>query len=118
MLINLAAESVGRYPDLLPDRIGYGAGRKALKQVPNILRLVLGKSHLANEISTDSVSVIETNLDDVSGEIIGNLIDRLAEYSVKDVTIGTGTFEEKQARLHCQSYMRSYSAKFGVRPHI
>ena len=90
MLINLAAESVGRYPDLLPDRIGYGAGRKALKQVPNILRLVLGKSHLANEISTDSVSVIETNLDDVSGEIIGNLIDRLAEYSVKDVTIVQG----------------------------
>jgi uncharacterized protein (TIGR00299 family) protein len=90
MLTNLAAGSVGRYPDIIPDRIGYGAGKKALKQVPNILRLLLGKSHLANEIGTDSVSVIETNIDDVSGEIIGNLIDRLAEYSIKDVTIVQG----------------------------
>jgi hypothetical protein len=90
MLVNLATESVSHYPDHLPYRIGYGTGRKPLKHVPNILRLVLGKSHFAYETSTDSVNVIETNLDDVSGEIIGNLIDRLAESNVKDVTVVPG----------------------------
>lgn len=90
MLVNLAAESVGYYPDLLPEIVGYGCGSKALKQVPNILRLVLGKSHLAYQASPDSVSVLETNLDDVSGEIIGHLINSLAESNVKDVTILQG----------------------------
>src|SRR5262249_2232660 len=85
MLVNLAYESVGHYPDLLSDRIGYGAGRKVFKQVPNILRLVLGKSQLAYEATPDSVSVVETNLDDVSGEIIGHLINCLTKKGVKDV---------------------------------
>ena len=90
MLVNLATESVSRYPDLIPERIGYGAGMKVLKQVPNILRLVLGKSHLANEASADSVNVVETNLDDVSGEIVGNLVNRLEDLNVKDVTVIPG----------------------------
>jgi uncharacterized protein (TIGR00299 family) protein len=90
MLVNLAAESVGYYPDLIPDTIGYGAGRKELKGVPNILRLVLGKSHFAYQASPDSVTILETNLDDVSGELIGHLIDSLTECDVKDVTILQG----------------------------
>jgi len=90
MLVNLAANSVGYYPDILPDTIGYGAGRKSLKRVPNILRLVLGKSHAAYQASPDSVTILETNLDDISGELVGHLIDSLAERDVKDVTILQG----------------------------
>ena len=85
MLVNLTSESVNYYPSFSPERIGYGAGHKKLKQTPNLLRLVIGTSSLFLKTNTDIVYVIETNVDDISGEIIGNLIMLLTEAGAKDV---------------------------------
>lgn len=86
MLVNLTSESTNFYPDFSPKRLGHGLGQRKFKGIPNMLRVVTGQTYLINDVSTDSVYVIETNVDDMSGEIIGNLIERLVEAKVKDVT--------------------------------
>jgi len=85
MLVNLTSESINYYPSFSPEKIGYGAGHKKLKNVPNILRLVIGKSSLISQASADIIHLLETNVDDVSGEVIGNLIDVVMEAGALDV---------------------------------
>jgi uncharacterized protein (TIGR00299 family) protein len=70
-------------PVLTVERIGHGAGTKDFPTQPNVLRLLVGMA--ANPAGTDSVLVLETNLDDVSGEVIGYTIERLFEAGALDV---------------------------------
>ncbi len=65
------------------ERIGYGAGQRDLPEQPNVLRLIVGQS--SDEAAADQVWVLETNLDDISGELIGYCITRLWEAGALDV---------------------------------
>ena len=58
-------------PSLTVERIGYGAGTKDFPTQPNVLRLLVGTGGVANPAEADTVWVLETNLDDVTGEVIG-----------------------------------------------
>lgn len=62
--------------------VAYGAGKMEL-EFPNVLRIVRGSS----PIPTDKISILETNLDDVTGEVLGHTVDRLMEEGALDVTI-------------------------------
>jgi uncharacterized protein (TIGR00299 family) protein len=86
MLVNLTSETINYYPSFTPEKIGYGAGQKKFKDIANISRLIIGKSSLLIKANTDTTYIIETNIDDISGEIIGNLIELLTEAGAKDVT--------------------------------
>jgi uncharacterized protein (TIGR00299 family) protein len=85
ILVNLASESINHYPTFTPLKIGYGVGQKIFDHLPNILRFIIGGSSLASEAYSDTSCLIETTLDDISGEIIGNLIEQLSAGAVKDV---------------------------------
>lgn len=87
MLVNLASEHISQYPPITPEKIGNGRGQKEGKNVANILRLVIGNSNLKLDYTSESVYELETNVDDVTGEIIGNLIDVLYANNAKDVTV-------------------------------
>jgi len=76
--------SVASLPPLRITETGYGAGSRDLS-VPNVLRASLGEP--AMELATDMVGVLETNVDNVTGEILGNLIEVLMAEGAKDVTI-------------------------------
>ena len=77
------ADSFGPLPAMRIERIGYGAGGKDLTQQPNLLRLILGESETPPQ--SDQVEVLETNLDDVPGEIIGHCMTKLFEAGALDV---------------------------------
>jgi pyridinium-3,5-bisthiocarboxylic acid mononucleotide nickel chelatase len=85
MLVNLTSETISHYPSFSAEKVGYGAGHKKFKEVPNVLRLVIGKSSLISEFGMDFVHLLETNVDDISGEVIGNLIDVLMKAGALDV---------------------------------
>jgi hypothetical protein len=86
ILVNLT-EEVGRfYPEMTPLKVGYGAGNKDFEEMPNVLRVTLGKP-LDNWLLKDEIAVLETNLDDVTGEIVGNSVDKLLREGAKDVSI-------------------------------
>ena len=89
LLVNLATESVYHYPNLIPTMVGYGAGQKTFDH-PNILRIVIGEAPLLKSLQTEAVCLVETVVDDISGEIIGNMIERLSSGMVKDIIVIPG----------------------------
>ncbi len=64
-------------------RIGCGAGQRELDEQPNLLRLFLGET--LQQESEEQVWIVETNLDDISGELIGYATTRLWEAGALDV---------------------------------
>ena len=67
--------------------IGYGAGSADLKEKPNVLRLLIGENSVAEtgEHWDAPVTVIETNLDDMSPQIYGYFVERALEAGALDV---------------------------------
>ena len=89
-IIATLAESFEEMPDMIIDKIGYGAGKRELKSQPNILRIILG-AQITNsekgigEYQTDQIVVIETCIDDMNPEVFGFLMERLFEKGALDV---------------------------------
>lgn len=74
-------------PAMTIERIGHGAGSKDFREQPNLLRIFLGSAQDAPPagLDADSIWVLETNLDDVPGEIVGYCFDRLLAAGALDV---------------------------------
>jgi hypothetical protein len=72
-------------PTLTVERIGHGAGTKDFLTQPNVLRLLVGTAAGVNPAEADTVWVMETNLDDVPGEVIGYTVERLFAAGALDV---------------------------------
>ncbi len=70
-----------RYPEIEVRKIGYGMGKKKM-DVPNLLRIVIGE-----EIDSDGVYVIETNIDDMNPEMYPHLISELIDAGALDAFI-------------------------------
>jgi uncharacterized protein (TIGR00299 family) protein len=64
----------GATPEMIVDRIGYGAGRRDLRQMPNAVRITIGEA--AGESAGDTVTVLETALDDLTPQILGYVIEQ------------------------------------------
>ena len=92
LLVNLADRCSEFYPTMKIKSIGYGAGNKNFEGFSNVLKIVRGES--IDEFQSDTVQILETNLDDVSGETIGHMIDKLIANGAKDVTV-TGAITKK-----------------------
>jgi hypothetical protein len=83
------AESFGPMRGLIAEKIGFGLGARDNKTRPNVLRAVLGAAEAAstgaNDWQTDMVAVLETNLDDINAEILGNFVERALTAGALDV---------------------------------
>jgi uncharacterized protein (TIGR00299 family) protein len=89
-------ESFGAMENLVAEKIGFGLGARDNKTRPNVLRAVLGtqskvqgsKSKIVPsglDWETDRVAVLETNLDDCAGEILGHFIETALAAGALDV---------------------------------
>jgi uncharacterized protein (TIGR00299 family) protein len=91
-------ERFGAMENLIADKIGFGLGTRDNKTRPNVLRAVLGKGikktsniqHRTSNIQshdweTDRVAVLETNLDDCTGEILGHFVETALAAGALDV---------------------------------
>jgi len=65
--------------------IGYGAGTKEFEAIPNLLRVMIGK--IDREYETDTVIVVEANIDDMNPEIYPYVIERLMEAGAYDAFV-------------------------------
>lgn len=90
MLVNLGSEHISQYPPIIPEKVGNGGGQKEGDSVANVLRVVIGNSNSKLDYPLESIYELETNVDDVTGEAIGNMIDVLYENNAKDVTVLQG----------------------------
>lgn len=105
--VNLVGKYSNSNPSYVPERIGYGAGSKEIEEVSNTLRLTIGQ-RLGSQHSHDDVVILETNVDDVSGEIIGHTVERLMSSGARDVTV-TPVLMKKSRPGHVISVIASSS---------
>jgi uncharacterized protein (TIGR00299 family) protein len=61
--------------ELVVDTIGYGAGMKEFREMPNLLRILIGS--LASQGEQDMVTVIETTIDDMNPQLYPYVLDQL-----------------------------------------
>lgn len=87
LLVNLVNKCSEFYPPMKIKSIGYGAGSKDFDGFANVLKIVSGES--THQYHQDTVQIIETNIDDVSGEVIGQMIEKLITKGAKDVTVSS-----------------------------
>lgn len=84
-ILTTVAESFGQLPEMKIDTIGCGAGTLDCEQFPNVVRLLLGEITDSSASTADSVCLLETNIDDISGEIIASAMDKLLAAGALDV---------------------------------
>lgn len=82
-IVKTLADSFGPLPPMNIEQIGYGAGTMTFPDRANILRLFVGQAAASGELET--ICLLETNLDDVSGEVIGHTRQKLTEAGALDV---------------------------------
>ncbi|MCL2723629.1 MAG: nickel pincer cofactor biosynthesis protein LarC [Polyangiaceae bacterium] len=76
-IVGAHAESTTRWPTFSPERTGWGAGTATLADRPNLLRAVLGTPVAHASGPSASHVVVEANIDDATGELLGHCIDAL-----------------------------------------
>lgn len=81
----------GICPEMITQKIGYGAGSKDL-HVPNVLRIIKGE--IDEGLISDRIEMLETNVDDVTGQVLGNLIEELLKAGARDVSIIPATMKK------------------------
>jgi len=89
-IISVFADAFGKLPEMKIETVGYGAGRRRFAGHPNVLRVVTGQDWNKTEknqtgMQKETVSVIETCIDDMNPELFGFLMERLFEDGALDV---------------------------------
>jgi uncharacterized protein (TIGR00299 family) protein len=106
-IVAALADSFGPLPAMTIERIGYGAGQKDFAH-PNLLRIVVGEaasaggspgvpqdSAAASSIA-DAIVLLETNLDDITGEHLGHAVERLWAAGALDVSTSALTMKKNR----------------------
>ena len=69
--------------EMTVEKVGYGAGTREYKGFPNALRMIIGEN-TAERRSSDRLVQLETNIDDLSPQILGYVMDRAFELGALD----------------------------------
>ena len=84
-IVTTVGESFGPLPSMTIESIGLGAGTRDLPGQANVLRLFVGKASIPAD--ADRVWVLETNLDDLPGEIVGYATTQLMAAGALDAFV-------------------------------
>ncbi len=74
------------FPEMKIEKSGYGAGSREFAGHPNVVRLTIGESAstLAANTASETLTVLEANLDDLNPQVFGYVMDRLLEEGALD----------------------------------
>ena len=100
-ILTAVVSSYTASPAITIERIGHGAGTRDFIEQPNMLRLLIGTTAAKpilggtqDSDETDTVVVLETNLDDVPPEVIGFCTERLFAAGALDVFVVQGQMKK------------------------
>ncbi len=97
-IIKVLVDHYGEIPDIVVERMGFGAGSRSVKSksvIPNVLRLILGrlmgplgsgkfKDITQHGVHSGKALLLSTNIDDSTPEIVGYTLEQLLESDVYD----------------------------------
>jgi len=81
-ILTTLSSGFGHLPAMTVERTGYGLGSRDL-EIPNILRVLIGKTDTS--ANTDTVQLIETNIDDMNPELYEHIMEKCFEAGARDV---------------------------------
>ena len=89
-IIRSYATVFGRLPEMEIESVGYGAGKRSIPDLPNVLRVIVGHQNNKNKLNQinmqhGDVQAIETCIDDMNPELFGYLMEKLFEDGALDV---------------------------------
>lgn len=84
-IVSTVCQQFTRWPDMSPDRTGWGAGTFSFEDRPNVLRAVLGMPAQSSRVSDNEGHVVlEANIDDMTGELTGHVLSLLMQSGALD----------------------------------
>ncbi len=91
VLLATLAKAFGPMPEMSLKRVGYGAGSKIIPKIPNLAQVVIGKPGPDQTTGGGSIYsqmfVLETNLDDITGENLSFCLQSCLENGALDAWI-------------------------------
>lgn len=81
-IIATVCESFGPLPEITVEKVSYGAGTREYKDFPNAIRLFVGETDESTTV--DRLLFIETNVDDITGQTLGYVMERAFEKGALD----------------------------------
>ncbi len=102
LLATLVNEFLPDFPLIQTMRVGYGAGKRDLV-LPNVLRSMIAETFPNQQASPKHMShdnrivQLETNVDDVTGEVLGHLIELLMQAGALDVSVLSALMKKGRA---------------------
>ncbi len=82
-IITTVSDVYGAIPEMKVESTGYGAGSREYDKFPNVLRVLIGETQPEAK-ATQQLWMIETNIDDLSPQILGHVMDRAFELGALD----------------------------------
>ena len=82
-IITTVCNEYGPIPQMRVEYTGYGAGTREYEKFPNVLRVMIGEVD-SGGVTDEKLWMIETNLDDVSSQILGYVMERAFELGARD----------------------------------
>src|SRR5258708_26389816 len=91
-IVKTVASRFAAFPEMKIEKFGYGAGSRDFPRHPNVVRLTIGEaalslapaSTLATKTASETITVLEANLDDLNPQVFGYVMDRLLEEGALD----------------------------------
>jgi hypothetical protein len=85
-IVKTLARRFEAFPPMKVERAGYGAGSRDFERNPNVVRLVIGDvAKPLDKVNSETISVLEANLDDLNPQVFGYVLDRLLQEGALDV---------------------------------
>lgn len=86
-IVKTLARRFGTFPEMKIEKSAYGAGSRDFPGHPNVLRIVTGEAlpKLTAKTNSETITVLEANLDDLNPQVFGYVMDRLLEEGALDV---------------------------------
>jgi uncharacterized protein (TIGR00299 family) protein len=85
-IITTVCAEYGPIPQLTLQQTGYGAGTRQYEKFPNALRILIGEDQATSTELSDAehLWMIETNMDDISPQILGHVMERAFDLGALD----------------------------------
>ncbi|MGA9995247.1 MAG: nickel pincer cofactor biosynthesis protein LarC [Pyrinomonadaceae bacterium] len=83
-IISTVCEEFGPLPLMKIERTGYGAGKREYQNFPNALRILVGETEGSAGFIDERLCVVETNIDDMSPQVLGYVMDKAFEVGALD----------------------------------
>jgi len=86
-IVKTLASRFSSFPEMKIEKSGYGAGSRDFPGHPNVVRLTVGEAAsdaVAAKTASDTITVLEANLDDLNPQVFGYVMDRVLEEGALD----------------------------------